>query len=256
VTTLKGAVADADSIKEYLEHDLKVQKLHIRNLRNAQATRAAIIAEFQALETNPEIKYGDPILIYYAGHGGEVTSPAEWEAGSMTQMLIPHDYHTKVHNREVYGIPDHTIGALISCIAKAKGDNIVRPVTYLTFLYLTIPQTVIFDCCFSGSGTRDDSTQLHRGIEITSSIPEGLDQEILDKMDGDQANRATTILPGFLHSGLRSHVLLAACGAREKAKEEQGRGIFTKALLDMLYTVSADTITYTDVLLRIHALPQ
>ena len=132
MTTLKGAVADADSIKEYLEHDLKVRESHIRNLRDAQATRAAIIAEFQALQTNPDIKRGDPILIYYAGHGGEKAAPSGWEAGrtdSITQMLIPHDYQPKPGKPLVYGIPDRTISVLISRIAKAKGDNIVRRIT-------------------------------------------------------------------------------------------------------------------------------
>jgi hypothetical protein len=64
------------------------------------------------------------------------------------------------------------------------------------------------------------------------------------------------IAPGFLHGGLRSHVLLAACGAKEKAKEEQGQGVFTRALLEILRTVSANTVTYTDLLRRIHALPE
>jgi hypothetical protein len=127
VPTLKGAVADADSIKEFLEHSLNVAKTRIRNLRDAKATRAAIIAEFISLGANPDINVGDPILIYYAGHGGGANPPAGWEAGgsdSKTQMLIPHDYRS---NQDVCGIPDRTVAVLITRIAKAKGDNIVRP---------------------------------------------------------------------------------------------------------------------------------
>ena len=108
---------------------MKVRESHIRILRETQATRAAIIAEFKALQTNPDIKHGDPILIYYAGHGGE---KADWEAthtDSITQMLIPHDYQPEPDKPLVYGIPDRTIGVLISGIAKSKGDNIVRQVT-------------------------------------------------------------------------------------------------------------------------------
>jgi hypothetical protein len=90
-------------------------------------------------------------------------------------------------------------------------------------------------------------------FEIEEYLPARLDQHIWDRSDGD---RGTDIAPGFIHSGLRSHVLLAACGAKEKAKEEQGRGVFTKAFLEILRTVSADTVTYTDVLRRIHALPE
>ena len=121
-------------MKEYLENALRVDKSHIRNLRDSQATRAAIISEFIALETNPDIKPGDPILIYYAGHGGEATPPTGWEAGgagSRTQMLIPHDYCTEVDNRKIYGIPDRSVSALITRVAKVKGDNIVSPFTYL-----------------------------------------------------------------------------------------------------------------------------
>ena len=125
MTTLKGAVADADSIQQYLENDLNVQRSRIRNLRDAQATRDAIISEFYALESNPDIKLGDPILIYYAGHGAGVTSPIGQEAGgadSRSEMLIPHDYEANV----VHGILDRTISVLLTRLAKAKGDNIVR----------------------------------------------------------------------------------------------------------------------------------
>ena len=259
MTTLKGAVADADSVKEYLENVLKVPQSHIRNLRNAQATRTAIIAEFCALETNTDINPGDPILIYYAGHGGEVIPPADWEAGgadSKTQMLISHDYRTKVDGREVYGIPDRTIGVLINRIAKAKGDNIVRPISHFGLRSLTMQQTVIFDCCHSGSGTRTDETKpthLYRGFTIPGIIPADLDQNIWGTSDG---SRGMHIPPGFLHCGFRSHILLAACGAKEKAKEENGRGFFTKAFLDVLKTVGADKITYTELVKRIHALPE
>ena len=140
MTTLKGAVADADSIQNYLKDDLNVSESRIRNLRDKQATRAAIISEFTALASNDVIKHGDPILIYYAGHGGEAPPPIGWGAGgadSKTQMLIPHDYRTKIDDREVHGIPDRTIGALISRIAKSKGDNIVRLVTLFSRLLLT-----------------------------------------------------------------------------------------------------------------------
>jgi hypothetical protein len=38
--------------------------------------------------------------------------------------------------------------------------------------------------------------------------------------------------------------------------EEMGRGAFTKALLEVLTTIGADKITYSDLLGRIHALPE
>jgi hypothetical protein len=100
---------------------------------------------------------------------------------------------------------------------------------------------------------KTDPTRLIRGFDIMSDVPAELDKYIWDNRSGE---RSTAIPPGFLQSGLRSHVLLAACGAKEKAKEEQGRGVFTRAILDVLNTVSADTVTYTELLRRMHALPE
>jgi len=83
-------------------------------------------------------------------------------------------------------------------------------------------------------------------------VPAELDQHIWGELI---RSRGTDISPGFLQTSLRSHVLLTACGAKERAKEKNGRGAFTKAILDVLNTVSANTITYVDVLQRMHPLP-
>jgi hypothetical protein len=140
LSTLKGAVADADAVQHYLEEQLNVDSSHIQNLRDAQATGVKIISELVALQTDERIKFGDPILIYFAGHGGEANPPVGWEAGggnSNIQMVIPHDYEpnadsgSKVHG----GIPDYFIGVLINRLAKAKGDNIVRPNGLVNFIF-------------------------------------------------------------------------------------------------------------------------
>jgi Caspase domain len=124
---LKGAVHDALAVKTYLEDDLGVPASQIRLLCNAEATRAAIIHEFNNLVADQRIHRGDPILIYYAGHGGEVDAPKDWAVGDhKIHMLIPHDSRTLVDGRVVHGIPTHrTIGTLLSRAAENWGDNIV-----------------------------------------------------------------------------------------------------------------------------------
>ena len=121
-------------------------------------------------------------------------------------------------------------------------------------IFIMLLQSVIFDCCYSGSGTRSDNVDpghLSRVVELDDNVPEDLDQMIWLR----KGERSASIVPGFAHSGLRSHVLLAACGSGEKAKEDQERGYFTRTLLSTLRSVDADQVTYEDLLKRMPALP-
>ena len=124
VRSLRGAVTDALSIQDYLENSLKVPRGQILTLLNKSASRAAIIEAFLSLRDDGRIEQGDPIFIYYAGHGSQISSP-EGETGSKLQVLVPQDYCAG-REKNVAAIPDRTIGALIAQIAEKKGDNIVR----------------------------------------------------------------------------------------------------------------------------------
>ena len=122
-----GAVPDADAVEDYLQ-ELGVPSFRIRNLRDSGAMRAVIIDGIKAFEFIDEIKERDPILIYYAGHGGSAHTPKGWEVGSTgtIELLIPYDCSGLEGGNPKYGIPDRTMGALLSHLASKKGDNIVR----------------------------------------------------------------------------------------------------------------------------------
>ena len=102
------------------------------------------------------------------------------------------------------------------------------------------------DSCHSGSGTRDlpfeiddpseivRSVKVHNGFQLEGS----LDQEIWSK------NRTCR--------GLRSHVLLSACGSSGQAWESNGRGDFTVALLNLLEKSKIDDLRYRDIIMRIN----
>lgn len=133
---LRGAVPDAEAVKGYLEETLGVLPSQIKTLYDTQATRAAIIQELHAFQTDHRIQRGNPIFIFFAGHGTTGAAPAGWEAGgARIQMLVPHDYLCENDGHIVHGIPDRTIGSLLEQIAKAKGDNIVRLVFVSQMLY-------------------------------------------------------------------------------------------------------------------------
>ena len=116
-------------MRDYLHKDLGVPRSQIKNLRNSEATRSAIIEGIKAFSLNDEIKEGDPILIYYAGYGGLADTPKGWEVGSANKikLLVPYDHSSPLEDgNPKHGIPDRTIGALLSQLAIEKGDNIVR----------------------------------------------------------------------------------------------------------------------------------
>ncbi|CAE6469513.1 unnamed protein product [Rhizoctonia solani] len=207
IPKLKGAVADADEVAELLVSELKVSPDHIINLRDGAATRQTIIDSIKSLESNPQIEKGDPILIYYAGHGGVIKATDEWMKGNgahIVQVIFPFDYvydNKDDTSKPIECIPDRTIAGLLNDLSREKGDNI----------------TVIFDSCHSASGTREPAKpqkgvldRRERSAEVKRDIPWSIDP----------------------------------CGSEEKAYEENGRGVFTTALLKSIRAHGVDKITY------------
>ncbi|THU80313.1 hypothetical protein K435DRAFT_972820 [Dendrothele bispora CBS 962.96] len=238
IEDLNGAVPDADNVQKFLTSELHVPEDRIVNLRDEQATREAMVNAIQNLADNPAISAQDPILVFYAGHGGEANAPLGWQTSSgnkKIQMLIPHDFSK--HGSKDYrgqGIFDITLSQLLTKIARNKSDNI----------------TVIFDSCHSGSGTRDDrdKTFAIRGVELPPNyiVPASV-------LEAQSDERATTIADKY--TGLNSHVLLAACMQGQTAKERKGHGAFTSQLLSSLKEEGVDRVTYKDLVMRMPDLP-
>ncbi|PPR00906.1 hypothetical protein CVT26_015516 [Gymnopilus dilepis] len=238
--SLRGAEADAASFKAYFEEYLQVPSDRIIMILGKEATRAKIIRAFKRLETDDRIQPGDPIFIFFAGHGSKAKAHERWEAGgpgSEIQMLLPYDF-SPGPGHQVPGIPDRTIGALIDRIARAKGDNI----------------TVVFDCCNSASGTRSagDSDTRVRSLDLNDEFhyDPAVDADIL--YDGTRGSRPA---PLYEHGGLKSHILLAACGSLELAVESNGRGNFSSALLNLLKRVPPDELRYCELLGKMDHIP-
>lgn len=239
---LKGAVPDADAFAAYLSDDLRVPKDQITNLRNGEATRVEIIKAFKALKTNPAINKDDPIVIFYAGHGSTIKAPIGWETDQKKiQALVPQDVGVKdASDKPIPPIPDRTIAALLNDLAESKGDNI----------------TVIFDCCHSASGTREEEDDPDRAPRVANldnllTLSATLDDDILGT-----DNRSSIIAKGFSHRDMRSHVLLAACGSDELSYETNARGDYTTALLSVLKASGASKLTYKGCMHRFPSLPK
>ncbi|KAF8154196.1 caspase domain-containing protein [Crassisporium funariophilum] len=243
ILSLRGAVADAKAMTAYLMDVIGVRSDHIQCLYNAEATGKAIKDAILAFAEDERIEKGDPILVFFAGHGSEAPAPEAWSQPGNVQMILPSDFIAETVDSEVgQGILDKTLSYLLAKVAKIKENNI----------------TVILDSCYSGSGTRKDNPHpfsLTRGLELPKSyrIYSRIDEDILRRDEGllpaDKGDqRGAKISEKSLGTGLTSHVLLAACRQDQTAKESYGHGLFTCALLKTLQKVGYDKISYKDLI--------
>ncbi|CAG8685517.1 5092_t:CDS:2, partial [Acaulospora colombiana] len=225
---LEGAVEDAKAVERYLKTTFPSSRL--RALHNQDATRSAMIREIDYLIKNKDIKRQDPIVIFYAGHGGETVPPAGWDTqGKKIQMFMPQDY-----NDDAAVITDLGFATLLEELASAHGDNIL----------------VILDCCHSGSMTRgvdntgnaESTSRRTRSIRVTHELPDDVDRDIFRR----KGARSIAVPTTFQYNGVASHVLLAACAANELAIEEGGRGAFTRALLKTINDIGYQNLTYEE----------
>lgn len=115
---------------DFLKTTLGVADNRITNLRNEQATRSNICESIRKLATCKDIRPGDPILIFYAGHGAEADPPRGWPSGGRKiQMLLPYNFRACTSTLEdEQGILDITLCILLKELALVKGNNIVSHV--------------------------------------------------------------------------------------------------------------------------------
>jgi hypothetical protein len=129
VQKLRGAVADTSRMKRFLVETLGVpdDSTHIRMLTNEEATYENIISKISSLAQDAGIGHGDPILIYFAGHGSTLPKPSKWtSSGPEIQCLVAYDAGREAGKGFVKGVvPDIVFASLLKLIADAKGDNIV-----------------------------------------------------------------------------------------------------------------------------------
>ncbi|MGB7377251.1 MAG: caspase family protein [Rivularia sp. (in: cyanobacteria)] len=137
VTPLEGCVNDVLAIEEYLQSRVKAEgwKLHLRTLKDEQATRQGIIDGFR--EHLCQAGSGDVVLFHYSGHGSQENAPEEFwdiEPDKLNETLVCYDSRQQGKR----DLADKELAKLISEVAE-KNPQIV----------------LILDCCHSGSGSRD-----------------------------------------------------------------------------------------------------
>ncbi|KAK0432291.1 peptidase C14, caspase domain-containing protein, partial [Armillaria borealis] len=138
---LKGCVSDARLMEKYLTEDLSVPRNCIQLLLGStehtspadpmNPSRANIIDALLSITDNPEILYGDNIIIYYSGHGS--CYPFERKGGTIESIeaLCPIDHDAIGDDgKPVPDISDREFNTILNLISRTKGHRI----------------TVILDC--------------------------------------------------------------------------------------------------------------
>jgi hypothetical protein len=138
IPNLSGCENDGIAMVALLQE--KFPASQITCLYSEEATRERVVSTFRrTFKENASIQPGDPMLLFYAGHGSRVSAPPEWSpAHRNIETICPYDEETvDSSGNHIHGIPDYTIDGLLCELSKEKGNNVVSPVNLYTKLVLT-----------------------------------------------------------------------------------------------------------------------
>ena len=195
---LQGCLNDIAAVQGFLQSERGFAPAHIRVLRNAEATRGAILRELRALAQSS--RAGDQAVFYFCGHGAQFPSRDPREADMLDEALCPVDF-------------DWTADSAILDDELAQIFDSLPP---------GVATTWVIDACHSG----DLHEHLDRRIAAcrAMSAPSPLGPSL-----GPSTARATRIVPG------ERCLFLTACASTERAAdifvEGMPRGAFTYHLL-------------------------
>lgn len=125
---LSGCKNDGKRFIKFLTGVLGVPASQIVFLADEEATEREILNQFDRfLINNADIQRDDAIIFFFAGHGSRLDAPPGWVTAShKIEVLCPHDVQTTdADGKELHGISDRAIDALMRRLAFEKGDNIV-----------------------------------------------------------------------------------------------------------------------------------
>ncbi|MDJ0907914.1 MAG: caspase family protein [Woeseiaceae bacterium] len=196
---LAGCVSDAKLMKSVLTNYFGFDDARIDELHDDAATREGILAAMDALEKR--IDKDDIVVFHFSGHGSRRTAPDPdaTDGSGKDSTIMPYD--SGRHPKENRDIVDLEINDWLQRLA-AKTSNI----------------SMTFDCCHSGTVTRDAFADKARSVpDDTRSIEEmGIDVSSLPKIE--KASRRSTGGSRWLQLG-ESYVVMSGCRDNEYSHE-------------------------------------
>lgn len=221
---LFGCNRDIDRVHAYLSTSVASDQLSVRQLRDGQATRAAVIDGFRSHLS--QARDGDTALFWFSGHGSHAPvwpEHAAIEPTGLMQTLVCVDSR----RRGVIDLLDKEIDILLGELA-ARHAHIAT----------------VFDCCHAKGMTRS-VTGVRHVEDLTAPPPL---HAVLPELRGAYRDGPTR------PHRPADHVALAACASKEQAQElenENGQmqGVFSAALVGVLAR-STVTPTYRELLVE------
>ncbi|HKH47602.1 MAG TPA: caspase family protein [Thermoanaerobaculia bacterium] len=197
---LQGCVSDMELMRSLLIDRFGFPPESTRTLRDEEATQAGIrgaLAEIAAA-----VGEEDLVVLFYAGHGSRMADPRQ--PGRMIESIVTHDSGR---------------GTLPNLdILDEEVDQWVQKVNEKT------PRvTLIFDCCHSGSVTRDPFGDATREAPADLRAPAEMfaGGQVPEIFSTSRAADAEEKGPAGWLPGRRRAVVIAACRADEYANEHK-----------------------------------
>lgn len=223
---------DIEALREVLVRKFGFKAEDVKVLHTqAETTRSAILSTFHTFlidQTEP----GDTVYFHFSGHGSQVPDKDGDEVDDgKDETIVPSDYVSETDGSK--DITDDEIGTLLDQL-KAKHPGSI---------------TASFDCCYSGTNTRGDSSP-SRGSGCTTAGP-------IKSGNKSRGTREVTGGPFECDGELSgAFAVMSACAHDQEAKEtrdDEGRdiGLFTYCLSKALNQAGPQT-TYRDVVEQVN----
>ncbi|KAI9572461.1 caspase domain-containing protein [Boletus coccyginus] len=195
---LTGCKNDGERLINFLTDVLGVPLSQIVFLADEEATRQEIVKQFnQFLIKNEDIQRNDAIIFFFAGYGSQLAAPQRWLTdNNKIETLCSHDYRTIGDDgKEVLGICDRAIDALMRKLAFEKGDNII---CLSCSLNLVIPPgTLRSGCAYCNT---DKLPIMASHILLTACRPGEAAFEDPDAKDASGGQFTTALIEGLRRS--------------------------------------------------------
>jgi hypothetical protein len=134
VPSLNGCRNDGDKFAEFLGRKFPVPAPQIKRLDDEAATFDGILSLFKDASSNRDIRKGDLVIFFYAGHGTRTQAPDERVTDDgLVELICPHDIDTSNGGTDIYGIPDFVIGSILGDLANTRGANVVSLTASLSY---------------------------------------------------------------------------------------------------------------------------